>query len=200
MNINIFKKKLFKIKKTASILLVFIIIFCGSYVFAYSGADSGITWNKLDNYRLMNFVVLVVGLFLLLRKPVKNALGDRIDGIKKQLNDLNDSKNKAEETLSEYNDRLKQLDQEAKRIIDNYVKQGNETKEKILKQAKKLSIKLKDQAKHNMEVEFDKAKMKIKADVLDIVFEKSIDIIKSSINYDDQDRLVDEYIEKVVAK
>ena len=44
-------------------------------------------WVATDTYRVMNFSVLFIALFFLLKKPVSNALNARINGIKEQLED-----------------------------------------------------------------------------------------------------------------
>ena len=101
-------------------------------------------WVATDTYRVMNFVVLTVVLIFLLRKPVSQGLKSRISGIQDQLSELEEKKKKAEAELAEYNDKLSQLDKEAEKIVAAYVKQGNEAKTKILKEAEKASQKLEE--------------------------------------------------------
>jgi F-type H+-transporting ATPase subunit b len=64
----------------------------------------------------MNFAVLFIALFFLLKKPVANALNARISGIKEQLEELEAQKAEAEKQLSEYNERLSLLDKEAEGV------------------------------------------------------------------------------------
>lgn len=45
-------------------------------------------WVATDTFRVMNFLVLAVGLFFLARKPVSQGLKGRIKGIQDQLADL----------------------------------------------------------------------------------------------------------------
>jgi hypothetical protein len=56
-------------------------------------------WVATDTYRVMNFGVLAIALFFLLRKPVSKALNARIEGIKEELADLEGRKQKAEKEL-----------------------------------------------------------------------------------------------------
>jgi F-type H+-transporting ATPase subunit b len=145
----------------------------------------------------MNFAVLAVLLVVLLRKPISQTLNGRIKGIKDQLEDLEKKKKEAERQLVEYNERLTHLDKEADRIVAEYVKQGNDAKARILQEAKASAKKIEEQARKTIAHEFDRAKEQLQAEVLERALAKAEDIIKGNITSTDQDRLVDEYLEKV---
>ena len=74
-------------------------------------------WVNTDTYRVVNFAILFIALFLLLKKPVANALNARIKGIQDQLSELESQKADAEKKLAEYNEKLARLDDEAKQIV-----------------------------------------------------------------------------------
>lgn len=156
-------------------------------------------WGATDTYRVMNFVVLALALFFLLRKPASQALGARIKGIKGQLEELEERKKDAEKELAEYNEKLSLLDQEAGKIVQSYIKQGNEAKARILKEAKSAAQKLEEQAKRNIEHEFKRAKLELQEDILEKSLLKAEEIIKNKITAEDQKKQIDEYLEKVVA-
>ncbi len=181
--------------RSAIIAIVALLLFPMSTALAASGKG----WVVTDWYRVLNFVVLVVALFFVLRKPVSTALGSRIDGIKKQLADLEGQKEAAEKKLAEYSDKLAELEKEAEHIVADYIKQGNEAKARILKEAEASAEKLQAQAHRNIEQEFDQAKKQLQAEVLEKSLAKAEEIIKAKISADDQNRLVDEYLEKVEA-
>lgn len=155
-------------------------------------------WVSTDTYRVMNFVVLAVVLFILLRKPVSQALKNRIKGIQDQLHDLEIRKKEAEKVLAEYEERLMQLDQEADKIVAEYVRQGEEARGRIVQEAKTAADKVEEQARRNIDHEFEIAKLKLKGEILEKALIKAEEKIKSRITPDDQKKLVDEYIEKVV--
>jgi len=161
--------------------------------------DHGAGWVATDTYRVMNFAVLFIVLFLLLRKPAANFLSGRVDGIKKELSELEAKKAAAEKELSVYQDKLAKLDDEAKEIMAEYIRQGEEAKTRILQEAEASADKLELQAKRNIESEFNQAKETLHADIMEKALAKAETLIKSKIGADDQTRLVDEYLEKVVA-
>ena len=65
--------------------------------------------------------------------------------------------------------------------------------------AVRFTEKLQTQARRSIEHEFDQAKQQLQAEILEKSLAKAEEIIKEKISADDQDRLVDEYLNKVVA-
>jgi F-type H+-transporting ATPase subunit b len=147
----------------------------------------------------MNFVVLAVALGFVLRKPLSQALSSRIKVIKAQLDDLEAQKAEAEKQLAAYNDKLAQLEKEAEKIVDDYVRQGNEAKARILKEAEASAEKLQVQARRNIEHEFGQAKLELQKEIFEKSLVKAEEIIRNKFTGEDQDRIVDEYLTKVVA-
>lgn len=193
------KHSLIKSRTFIVVIMLLLFLFSGFAAASGDGGQESKGWVATDTYKVMNFSVLAIGLFLLLRKPVSQALNSRIKGIKEQLSELEEKKEAAEKKLAEYNERFLKLDKEAEQIVSEYIKQGNEAKTRILKEAESAAVKLEEQAKKNIENEFKKAKSKLQEEILEQALVKAEEIIKSKIDTKDQDRLVDEYLEKVVA-
>jgi F-type H+-transporting ATPase subunit b len=181
-------------------LVLLVSVFSISTALGASGGEGGSKgWVSTDTFRVMNFAVLAIVLVYLLRKPLSQALSSRINGIKVELEDLEARKDEAEKKLAEYNEKLAQLEKEAEAIVEDYIKQGHEARERILKEAESSAEKLKTQARRNIEYEFEQAKLKLQAEIFETSLEKAEDIIKRKFSEDDQDRIVDEYLKKVVA-
>jgi F-type H+-transporting ATPase subunit b len=156
-------------------------------------------WVATDTYRVINFAVLAAALIYLLRKPISQALTGRIDGIREQLETLEAKKKEAETQLAQYNEKLSQMDQEAKKILANYIQQGEETKARLIEQAKLAAEKLEAQAQRNIEHHFHQAKLKLQSELIEKALVKAEAMIKDGISDKDQERLVEEYLDKVVA-
>ena len=165
-----------------------------------SGGEGGTKgWVATDTWRVMNFVVLLVALIFVLRKPISQALSSRIKNIREQLESLEAHKAEAEKQLAQYNEKLSQLESEAEKIVEDYIKQGNEAKAKILKEAQATAEKLQVQARRNIEHEFGKARQELQREVVEKSLAKAEETLKKTITAQDQDKLVDEYLDKVVA-
>jgi len=190
-----------KQKKRFAIALFFIIflgcVFTVSALASEGGGGKG--WVSVDTYRVMNFGVLAVALFFILRKPLSQGLRARIDGIKEQLNDLEKKKRDAESELAEYEKKFANLDKEAIDITAAYLKQGREAKERILAEAKIVAVKMEETAKKNIEHEFKKTKKRLQKEIIAKSLTKARQLIKNKITTDDHNRLIDEYLTKVVA-
>jgi len=189
-------------KNSAVILLILLFFFCFSLQTALSasGEASGAKgWTSTDWFRVMNFTVLAIALVFVLRKPLSQALGARIKGIKGQLGDLEARKAEAEKQLAAYSEKLSQLEKESEKIVEDYIKQGYEAKARILKEAESAAEKLQIQARRNIEHEFKQAKLKLQEEIFETSLAKAEKILKGKISGEDQDRLVDEYLRKVEA-
>ncbi len=185
-----------------AIVTTAVLLFTAGPAFCSSGGEGGggtKGWINTDTYRVMNFAVLAIGLIILLRKPASNALNDRIKGIKEQLNDLETKKLEAEKNLAQYNERLSLLDKESEKIVAECIKQGNEAKKRILDAAGDAALKLEEQARKNIEHEFKHARSKLKEEVVEKALVMAEEIIKRNVTGKDQEKLVSEYLEKVVA-
>jgi len=192
-------------KKHFSIIIAivsFVLLTSAEIVMASSGGEHGGGhgggWAATDTYRVMNFAVLAIALFFLLRKPVVQFLGDRIKGIREQLDDLESKKIEAEKKLAEYNERLSHLGSESEKIINQYKEQGEALRQKILKEAEAAAGKLQEQALRSIEHEFKRAKIRLEQEMLEKAIAKAEDQLKKKITDQDQEKLVEEYLTKVV--
>ena len=193
-------------KRWLAIAAVIMIAFCG-IAMASSGGESDAhdshaatkTWVSTDTYRVMNFLVLVVGLFLLLKKPASQALNARISEIKDELEKLESEKSDAEKKLTEYNQKFSDLEKEAQQLVTDYIQQGEAAKERIIEEAKLTAEKMQAQAKKNIDQEFQMANKSLQEEIMEKAIALAENIIKENITTDDQDRLVGEFTEKVVA-
>ncbi len=192
-------RKLGKTRYVISLLAVVSILFTFGLVWASSeGGGGGIDKGKDLIWRTMNFGVLAAVLIFLLRKPLAKGLASRRQGIKDRLDDLEKQKQEAAKQLAEYKEKLTRLDEEAEKIIAQYIQDGEAAKAKIIEEAKAASEKLQEQAKKNIEHEFDKAKQELKAEMAEQAVAMAEELIKKHITDEDQERTIDEYLTKVV--
>jgi F-type H+-transporting ATPase subunit b len=197
---NNLKRPIFK-KGSIMMVIMTMLFFCfiGVSMASSEGESKSKGWVATDTYKVMNFGVLAIGLFILMRKPVSQALNSRIGGIKEQLSELEEKKQAAEKQLAEYTEKFSGLEQETEKLIEDYIRQGNEAKARIIDEAKKAADKLEEQARRNIDHEFKQAKLELQQEILEKALQKSEEILKNKITAKDQEKLVDEYLDKVVA-
>ncbi len=185
---------------TVSGMAVMVVAFSTAMAWAAAaGGEVHNSWLAIDTWKTLNFAVLAIALFLLGRKPVKAFFSSRKKEIADEIRDLEQKKADAEKQLAEYQAKFKNLDQESKVIMEDYIKQGEKAKERIIAQAQAQAVKLEDMAKRNIEQEFKTARTKLQQDIAALAVAQAEAVIRESISSDDQDKLVDDYLKKVVA-
>ena len=193
-------KRIFHFTFLLSFIIAFISVSATIAMASSGGEHHGGGWAATDTYRVLNFMVLAGALFFLLRKPVSQFLGDRIKGIQDQFNELEEKKAEAEKKIAECNQRLATLEAEAEKIVAMYKKQGEDARQKILKEAEAAALKLEEQARRNIEQEFKKARLELEAEIFEKAIAMAEDKLRKNITAQDQEKLVGEYLNKVVIK
>jgi len=125
-------------------------------------------------------------------------LAARREGIKDQLDDLERQKEEAQKQLAETKQKVSNLDAEVERIMAEYVQMGEAARTRILDEARASAGKLQEQAKKNIEYEFASAKQQLMAEMADQAVATAEELIRKNIQDQDQERIIDEYLEKVV--
>ncbi len=164
-----------------------------------AGGEVHNAWITEDTWKVLNFGLLAVGVFFIAKKPVAQFFSTRAKDIEEELGALEQKKAEAEKTLAEYEARFRNLEQESKQIVEDYIKQGEDAKKRIIAEAGAQADKLEDMAKRNIQQEFKAAKTALQQEIVEKAMGRAEAVIKKSIKAKDQDRLVDEYLKKVEA-
>lgn len=196
MKKNTLGRKQIKVSGMTALILGFAV--ATSWAAAGQG-DVHNSWLVIDTWKALNFAVLAIVLFFLGRKPVKAFFSSRTKEIEDELKDLEQKKAEAEKQLAEYQARFNNLDHESKLIVQEYIKQGEEAKKRIIAQAEAQAEKLEDMAKRTIEQEFKSARVKLQQEISALAVDQAEHVIQSAISSEDQEKLVDDYLKKVVA-
>ena len=148
--------------------------------------------------RGLNFVVLVGILFYLLRKPAGKFFSNRRESIKNTLEDLERQKKEAQSKIEEYQQKLSALETERNKIIQDFITEGETEKSKIIEGAHMTATQVKEEAERAIQQEVKKAKGLLQQEVAELSTKMAEDLLKKHMKDTDQQRLVDEYLAKVV--
>jgi len=148
--------------------------------------------------RTLNFVILVGILFYFLRKPAKQFFSNRTESIKNTLEDLEKQKRETQSKLEEYQQKLSALETERNKIIQDFITEGEAEKSKIIEGAHTTATRVKEEAERAIQQEVKKAKGLLQQEVAELSAKMAEDLLKKHIKDTDQQRLVDEYLAKVV--
>ena len=173
-------------------------VFLSSFALA-AGGGADRSGDLLDLlYRFINFALLVIILFIVLRKvPLKEYFSSRIEGIKKELEDLKKQREAAERKARDLESKLKAFEGERQEILEQYKADGLAEKERILAEARERAKQVLQQAEVSIQYEMQTAKEKLKQDVVALAAQRAEEIIAREMTEKDQDRLVNEFIEKL---
>jgi F-type H+-transporting ATPase subunit b len=164
-----------------------------------AGAGADRSGDLLDLlYRFINFALLVIILFIVLRKvPLKEYFSSRIEGIKKELEDLKKQREASERKARELEAKVKAFEGERKEILAQYRADGLAEKERIVAEARDRAKQILQQAEVSIQYEMQTAKEKLKEEVVALAAQRAEEIIAREMTDNDQDRLVNEFIDKL---
>jgi len=149
-------------------------------------------------YRTINFVLLIVILYFAMRKAnAKEFFRGRREGIRKKLEDLRKGKEEAEQRYSELERKLKEFEAKKAEIIEQFKAEGRAEKEKIIAEAKERAEQMIAQAELTVQREIQGAKKRLQTELFDTAAQKAQEIIIREIKEEDQDHLINEFIERV---
>jgi F-type H+-transporting ATPase subunit b len=162
--------------------------------------QGGIDPAKLPDlmWRTVNFVIFAGILYKLAAKPIKTFFAGRKAEISTELQDLESEKIKVQKALKEAKAQLAAVAAERDQIIQQYIAEGEAEKAKIIDKAEQTAQRLKDMAVMTIEGETKKAAAELKKEIVDTAVKLSEQLIKERIVPEDQQRLVDDYLAKVV--
>ena len=149
-------------------------------------------------YRLTNFSLLVIVLFVVFRKTsIKDFFSARREEIRKRFDDLERKKYEVEKNYEELEKKLKEIEIRKKEIIEQFKSDGIIEKEKIVNEAKKKAALIIEKADSKIQQEIEMAKERLRQEIVDIAAQKAKEIITKDIKESDHDYLVTEFIERL---
>ena len=150
-------------------------------------------------WRCLDFAVLAAIAFWAIKKAdVKGTLAARRNGIESALKEAIEAKEQAEKKFQEYTLRLDQANKEIEGISANMKREGELEKERIIAEAHLAAARIQAQAESAAAQEVLKAKSELRAEAARLAVEIAEQKIAKNITKGDQDKLVGEYISKVV--
>jgi F-type H+-transporting ATPase subunit b len=179
------------------LLAAFSLFFYGPVLAAGGGADRSADLRDLL-YRFINFALLVIILIWALKKAdIKSLFSKRIDDIREKLETLKKDKEEAEERYQVIDKKLKAFEKERIDILEQYKKEGEAEKERIIAEANHRVQQIIEQSEATIQQEIQSAKDRLKQEVVNLAAQQAQEIIAREMKDEDQDRFVEDFIERV---
>ena len=159
----------------------------------------------MENYQLERYIFRLVNLALFIGiiyklggAKIKEFFVGRRDGIKQDLDDLQSRQVEAEKKLKEVEASIANMAQEKQQILEEAKQQGEALKSAIVAKAQKDAVALTEQAKRTASNEAQAAINTIRGEMADMVIAAAEKIVAEKLTAADHDKLVDDYLTKVV--
>jgi len=142
----------------------------------------------------LNFGALVFILYGLLFKPLVKFLDERSAAIEKEIKQAEDQNKKAEELAKSYEAKIKTVEKESEKFMEEMKRDALIERDKIVKSAEKESEAMIDAAKKEIAVEVEQVKNEIKKEFSNIALKCAEQIVAKEINESDHTKLVNEFM------
>ncbi len=155
----------------------------------------GITWESIVLH-LFNLIVLTVGLYFLLFRPVKKMIKQRQEKVKKiekENADLNDEVKKMKSSSEKV---LSDAKKEAAAIHESAVKVANQKADDIVAEARKRAKTLVEQTQREMDEERSKLRSDIERQIADVSVAVAEKVIEKQITPEDNKALIEKCLDE----
>jgi F-type H+-transporting ATPase subunit b len=183
-----------------------LILFAGVLFFsglAFAAGDPAHGGDRSDDlkdllYRIINFSLLVIILFVVFRKVgIKQFFASRGEEIQKKLEELNKNKEQAEKKYRELEKRLQEFDRHKQEILEQFRSEGLAEKERIVADARSRVNQIIEDAEAAIHQEMQAARERLRSEVATLTTRKTEEIISREMTERDQNKLVNDFIERV---
>lgn len=150
--------------------------------------------------RLVNFAIIAGIVIYFMRKPVRDFFKNRSIDIAKAMQESKEARERAVAALAEMESKIKDLEAETNRLIDDAKARGEKDKQALIEEGRKMVTDINAQVKEGVDLEVQKARMSLQVEASILSVDLAEGRIKEKISDKDHERIVREYISKVGGK
>ena len=170
------------------------------------GAHSINWWDMSDGadgetpplgFMFINFALLLVLVFMIMRKPIRNRVKVRRDSLEKALAEAKEMTGKAEAALSEARSRMEALDIEMARIRKEILEAGKAESARISRDAEERSKRMQEDTAALVDQEVVRMSAAIREEVVEGILTSAKRSLAEKIGGADHARLSREYLESI---
>ena len=148
-------------------------------------------------YEIGNLFLILAVIIYFAREPMKNFFAERREQIQSDIAESGRLLADAEARLSEWQERMGQLDAEIEKIRATERRRVQREREKILEEAQQAAERIRSEAGVAVEREVRRAQEELRREAAELALEMAEDLLRERMGDEDQSRLVDEFIARV---
>lgn len=148
-------------------------------------------------WKFLNFAILIIVLVVFMRKPLKAFFKSRTELIERSIQEATAAKVMAEQALREMEEKLRLKDEEIGKLLDAAVRAGETDRQRLIEEGRRMSDKILEQARANIESELKNARERLKADAAELAVDLAEKKLKQSLSEKEQQRILEESLRKL---
>ena len=133
-------------------------------------------------WTIFNLIIFYLLMRLFLIKPIRKTLQARKELIDNQFKEAEDTVNAANEKMADYEDKIKNVDTEAKEIISDARDKAKVEYNKILDKANDDAVKMKQEAQKQIKQDTENARREVKEELAKLAMETAQKVVGESVN------------------
>lgn len=149
---------------------------------------------------LANFLLLVAIIIAFARRPLGNFLVARRKTIEEGLTEARRLKEAAEKKYNEYNERLQRLDRELEKIRKEMVAAGEAERDRIVSEAEAKAARMRRDAEFLIEQQMKQLRVDLTREAVEAAVAAAEQVLREATSPSDQQRLAQQYIERLAAE
>ncbi|MBF0105844.1 MAG: ATP synthase F0 subunit B [Deltaproteobacteria bacterium] len=186
--------------KKISFMVLAIALFVTTHVLVVYASEGAGHEGGIDNkfiFSAINFILLVVGMFFLLKRPTREFFANRHHTIRLSSDSAKKMRDEAYSQYKEVEARLKGVDTESQKLVNTVKEQAEKEKQHIIAQAEDMAQKIRDDTHRIADQELLKAKKALKIEAVQLAANLAAQKIEKQISADDHLRLGNEFVTQV---
>ncbi|MCD6268546.1 MAG: ATP synthase F0 subunit B [Deltaproteobacteria bacterium] len=149
-------------------------------------------------WRILNIAVLIWVIIKFAGKPVREFFANRSETLRKGVQEAQEAKAEAERIFTEYQAKLDGLEGELKAMEAKASLEAEREQERMRQETEILVAKLKQQARQMADQEVASAQRSLRNEAAKLAVEVAERLVKENVSDSDRQRMVENYLEKVV--
>lgn len=145
-------------------------------------------------WTIVNLIIFYLLMRFFLIKPIKKTLQARKELIDNQFKEAEDTVNAANEKMADYEDKIKNVNTEAKEIISDARDKAKVEYNKILDKANNDAIRLKQDAQKQIELDTENARRDVKEELAKLAMEAAQKVVGESVSAKTDAEIYDKFL------
>lgn len=179
------------------LLLTIYIVMLAAPVLASSGGHGATHMDKSFYYTLVNFGIMVVLLYFVLRRGIRAFFRTRATNTRLEMDKVKKLYNEAYRKYEEIEAKLKNADLDGKKLLDTLKHEGEMEKQRLIRKAREMAVQIKSDAERVIKQEVLKARESLKQETAELATRLALSKIENTISGEDQKQFSMEFLQQL---